>query len=134
MHAPAPCRRRPRRLDGHIASHAQVYLAYSLNGYTHETGTGRGCVRRAIDATMPAAVGWNSSSTPASNAGPIVEGIMKYLLSSAMFVALLLGNPHGARAQTEVTLIAPGGVRTAIEQLIPGFEQKTGYKVKATFG
>ncbi len=59
---------------------------------------------------------------------------MKYLLSSALFVAFVLGNPHGARAQTEVTLIAPGGIRTSIEQLIPGFEKKTGYKVKATFG
>ncbi len=39
-----------------------------------------------------------------------------------------------AHAQTEVTLIAPGGIRAAIEQIIPGFEKKTGYKVKATFG
>jgi molybdate transport system substrate-binding protein len=38
------------------------------------------------------------------------------------------------RAQQEITLIAPGGIRAAIEQLIPGFEKKTGYKVKATFG
>jgi molybdate transport system substrate-binding protein len=38
------------------------------------------------------------------------------------------------RAQSEVTLIAPGGIRAAIEQLIPGFEKKTGIKVKATFG
>ena len=59
---------------------------------------------------------------------------MKYLLSSALLVALVLGNPCGARAQTEVTLIAPGGIRGAVEQLIPGFEHKTGYKVKATFG
>lgn len=59
---------------------------------------------------------------------------MKYLLSSAMLVALVLSNPYGARAQTEVTLIAPGGIRGAVEQLIPGFERKTGYKVKATFG
>jgi molybdate transport system substrate-binding protein len=61
-------------------------------------------------------------------------GIMKHLLSSVLFVALVLGNPYGAHAQTEVTLIAPGGIRTSIEQLIPGFERKTGYKVKATFG
>src|ERR1700686_3627065 len=59
---------------------------------------------------------------------------MKYLFSSAMLVALVLGNPFGTRAQTEVTLIAPGGIRTSIEKLIPGFEKKTGYKVKATFG
>src|SRR5712692_8354061 len=59
---------------------------------------------------------------------------MKYLLSSA-FVALILGNSYSARAQSsEVTLIAPGGIRAAIEQLIPGFERKTGHKVKATFG
>jgi len=34
---------------------------------------------------------------------------MKRLLSSALFVALMFGNSHGTRAQTEVTLIAPGG-------------------------
>src|SRR5262249_21098374 len=39
-----------------------------------------------------------------------------------------------ALAQTEITLVGPGGVRAAVEQLIPGFERKTGYKVKATFG
>jgi molybdate transport system substrate-binding protein len=33
----------------------------------------------------------------------------------------------------EVTLIAPGGIRDAVEQLIPSFEKKTGHKVKATF-
>src|SRR5258706_14062719 len=59
---------------------------------------------------------------------------MKRLLSSALFVALMFGNSHGTRAQTEVTLIAPGGIRTAIEAFIPGLERKTGYKVKATFG
>jgi len=37
-------------------------------------------------------------------------------------------------AQNEVTLVAPGGIRAAIEELIPGFEAKTGIKVKATFG
>jgi molybdate transport system substrate-binding protein len=62
------------------------------------------------------------------------EEAMKYLLLSAVVVALVLGNAHSARAQSEVTLIAPGGIRAAIEQLIPGFERKTGYKVKATFG
>ena len=34
----------------------------------------------------------------------------------------------------EVTLIAPGGIRAAVEQMIPGFEKKTGHKVNATFG
>ncbi len=58
----------------------------------------------------------------------------------AAVAALIAGLAQGARASAaaddkgEVTLIAPGGIRAAIEQLIPGFEKKTGYKVKATFG
>jgi molybdate transport system substrate-binding protein len=57
---------------------------------------------------------------------------MKFLLSSAV-VAFFLCSPYSARAD-EVTLIAPGGVRAAIMQLIPGFERQTGHTVKATFG
>jgi len=34
----------------------------------------------------------------------------------------------------EVTLIAPGGIRAAVDQMIPAFEKSTGHKVKATFG
>jgi molybdate transport system substrate-binding protein len=34
----------------------------------------------------------------------------------------------------EVSLVAPGGIRAAIEKMIPDFERKTGHKVKATFG
>ena len=55
----------------------------------------------------------------------------------AAIAVTILGLAQGARAQGdkgEVTLIAPGGARAAVEQLIPGFEKKTGYKVKATFG
>lgn len=53
---------------------------------------------------------------------------------AALVVALVLGCSPNARAEDEVTLIAPGGIRAAIEQLIPGFERKSGRKVKATFG
>ncbi len=56
------------------------------------------------------------------------------LLVSPLLLAVLLGGSQTARCQTEVSLIAPGGIRAAIEQLIPGFERKSGYKVKATFG
>jgi molybdate transport system substrate-binding protein len=59
---------------------------------------------------------------------------MKYLLSSAFVMVLFLGTPPSTRAQTEVTLIAPGGIRAAVNELIPGFERKTGITVKATFG
>ena len=38
-----------------------------------------------------------------------------------------------ARAD-EITLVAPGGIQAAIEQLIPAFEKATGHKVKPTFG
>ena len=58
---------------------------------------------------------------------------MRHLFSSAL-VALIFGNPYYAHAQGEITLVAPGGIRAAVEQLIPGFEHKTGHKVKATFG
>jgi molybdate transport system substrate-binding protein len=38
-------------------------------------------------------------------------------------------------AQTpELTLIAPGGAKAVLDQLLPAFERKTGIKVKATIG
>ena len=57
---------------------------------------------------------------------------MKYLLSSVL-VVLVVCSSYSAGA-AEVTLIAPGGIRAAVEQMIPGFEKATGHKVKATFG
>jgi len=58
---------------------------------------------------------------------------MRHLFSSVL-IALILGSAYHAHAQGEITLIAPGGIREAVEQLLPGFEHKTGHKVKATFG
>ncbi|PYU27441.1 MAG: hypothetical protein DMG32_06985 [Acidobacteria bacterium] len=64
-----------------------------------------------------------------------VGGAVRYLLSSVVAVALLLGNSHGARAQTEITLLAPGPLgRETMDKLIAGFESKTGDKVKVTYG
>ena len=57
---------------------------------------------------------------------------VKYFLAPAV-VALTVFHAHGARAD-EVTLIAPGGIRDAIQKMIPDFERNTGHKVKATFG
>jgi molybdate transport system substrate-binding protein len=59
---------------------------------------------------------------------------MRRILLPVVAVAIMLSDCSTARAQKEVTLIAPGGIRAAIEQLTPGFEKKTGYKVNATFG
>jgi molybdate transport system substrate-binding protein len=58
----------------------------------------------------------------------------RVLVSYAFAVALFLGNSCGALAQTEITMIAPGGARAPLDKLIPAFEKKTGYKVKQTIG
>ena len=59
---------------------------------------------------------------------------MKHWLSAMAAITLLLLSAHGARAQEEITLIAPGIIQAPVKDLIPGFEAKTGHKVKATFG
>lgn len=59
---------------------------------------------------------------------------MKYFSSSAWILFIALVGSSIASAQTEVTLIAPGSARAAIQQLVPGFESKTGYQVKVIFG
>src|SRR4051794_17594280 len=57
---------------------------------------------------------------------------MKSFLSFAL-IALTLSPAQSVRAD-EITLIAPGGIRDAIQKMIPAFESKTGHTVKATFG
>src|SRR4029453_17536136 len=54
----------------------------------------------------------------------------KYVLLSA--VATIAVCNGGAARAAEVTLIAPGGIRAAVQQLIPAFERATGHKVNAT--
>jgi len=57
---------------------------------------------------------------------------MKYVLLLAIAM-ITMWSCEVARA-VEVTLVAPGGIRAAVEQMIPDFERATGHKVKATFG
>lgn len=57
---------------------------------------------------------------------------MKYLLSSAA-LALAVCSSTCASA-VEITLIAPGGIRAALQQMFPAFQAKTGNTVKGTFG
>lgn len=59
---------------------------------------------------------------------------MKHWLATIAAITLMLVSAHSARAQEEITVLAPGIMRGPIEQLIPGFEAKTGHKVKATYG
>ena len=61
---------------------------------------------------------------------------MKHLRWSVA-VALALCSFHVVRAAaqaTEVTLVAPGGMRCPLDRMLPDFEKKTGQKVKATIG
>src|ERR1043166_4647732 len=57
---------------------------------------------------------------------------MRYMLLSSV-VIIAIWSWDAVRA-AEVTLIAPGGIRAAVDQMIPSFERATGHKVKATFG
>jgi molybdate transport system substrate-binding protein len=59
---------------------------------------------------------------------------VKSLFWSVFGIAFLLGSSCGARAQTEITLLAPGPIRGPLDKVIPGFESKTGDKVKVTYG
>ena len=56
----------------------------------------------------------------------------KYSLLSPVTIMAALS--CGAASAAEVTLIAPGGIRAAVQQMIPAFERATGHKVNATFG
>ena len=57
---------------------------------------------------------------------------MKFFLSPAI-VGLALCCSQTARAE-DVTLVAPGGMRCALDRMTPDFESKTGHKVKPTIG
>jgi molybdate transport system substrate-binding protein len=57
---------------------------------------------------------------------------MKFRLLLTVAAAAALGCASGHAA--EVTLVAPGGIKAAIDQMIPDFEKRTGHKVKATYG
>jgi molybdate transport system substrate-binding protein len=57
---------------------------------------------------------------------------LKHLLSSAVF-ALVLFHANSGHAQ-EITLVAPGSIRCAMDRMAADFERKTGYTVKAAIG
>src|SRR5580765_3539587 len=62
------------------------------------------------------------------------ESSVKYLFSLVAAGALLLGISSTMRAQTEVTLLAPNPFRGSLDKVAPGFQSKTGYKLKLTLG
>jgi molybdate transport system substrate-binding protein len=55
-------------------------------------------------------------------------------LSSAIFVVVLVfGSWASARAQSEITLLAPRPMQTTIDKIVANFQTKTSYKVKVTY-
>jgi molybdate transport system substrate-binding protein len=62
------------------------------------------------------------------------ELAMRSLFRLALVATVIFGASFGARAQTETTLIAPGGIRAPLDDLVPRYEKKSGQKVKATYG
>ena len=57
---------------------------------------------------------------------------MRHLIFSTATAIALVGTPAANAA--EITLIAPGGIRAALQQMFPAYEAKTGNTVKGTFG
>jgi molybdate transport system substrate-binding protein len=59
---------------------------------------------------------------------------VKYLFSLVAVGALLMSISPAARAQTEVTILVPNPFRSAMDKVAPGFDGKSGYKLKVTYG
>ena len=59
---------------------------------------------------------------------------MKIKFNSIVAATLLLGGSLSAFAQTEISVDTPLPTRDSFEKIIPGFEAKTGYKVKLRIG
>jgi len=57
---------------------------------------------------------------------------MKIRQGLVALIVVALVSP--ALAQEQITLVAPGGAKAAMDVLLPKFEAETGNKVKATFG
>ena len=58
----------------------------------------------------------------------------KRAFALAVVLAVALSLASTVHAQKEITVIGPGSARAALEKLLPGFEEKTGYKVISTIG
>src|SRR5258706_8179551 len=60
-------------------------------------------------------------------------GFNSFMVRPVALLLLALVQASAVRAD-EVPLVAPGGIRSAMEALIPEFERLTGHTVRATFG
>jgi len=57
----------------------------------------------------------------------------RYLFSAIFVVTLVLSSYIGARAQSEITLMAAGPMRKPTEKIVAAFQAKTGNKVKVSY-
>jgi molybdate transport system substrate-binding protein len=58
----------------------------------------------------------------------------KCLSATFFIVAFMFGGAVCATAQSEISLLAPNPTRVALSKIVPKFEEKTGLKVKVTYG
>jgi len=63
-------------------------------------------------------------------AGPIFH---QYIFSTVVVAVLLSGSWSSARAQSEITLLAPSPTRRPLEKILSNFQAKTAHKVKVTY-
>ncbi len=61
-------------------------------------------------------------------------GIVNRLVSWITSIVILFGLASNARAQTQVTLLAPNPLTKEINAIVQNFEKKTGIKVQTTYG
>ena len=51
-----------------------------------------------------------------------------------LLLTLAVGSAFTVQAQSEITLLAPGPMRTPLDKIVANFQAKTNYKVKVTYG
>ena len=121
-----------------FAPHVELTVTYTEPGVRGDTATGGATkVGDARDGPRNprAAVhqGRREGEGPHGNARIRRTGVMmktRTLLSPSRRCSAAFRRPRA----DEITLVGPGGVKAAVEKMIPAFEKKTGHKVKATFG
>jgi molybdate transport system substrate-binding protein len=57
----------------------------------------------------------------------------RHFFAAIFSLALVFGGGISARAQSEITLLAPGPSRAPIDKIVASFQAKTNYKVKVTY-
>ena len=57
----------------------------------------------------------------------------KNVFSAIFVIAVVFGGWVSARAQSEITLLAPRPMQPTIDKLVANFQAKTSYKIKVTY-